>query len=131
MLQEFDEEAFLNKMKAIILTGVLFLVLGVVFQITAFTLEFTQFAPLLDNLAGLPKSIADEAPVGSEISQWKIEVAKFPPKLMTLKLVGVGSILTGIFLTLFVITQALRVMPIRLGKVIREGRRQVLKEVRN
>lgn len=123
MAQEFDEESFMTKMKAIVLAGVLFLVIGIAFQITAFTLEFTKFTPLLDKLAGLPKSVADEAPVGSEISQWKIDAAKFPAKLMTLKLVGVGSILTGIFLILFVITQALRIMPIRLGKVIKESRK--------
>lgn len=119
MAQEFDEESFMNMMKGVVLTGFLFLLVGTALQVTAFTLEFRQFVPLLDQLAGLPKEVADNAPLGSEISNWKIEAAKFPPKLMTLKLVGVGSILTGIFLLLFVITQGLRVMPIRLGKAIR------------
>lgn len=120
MPQEFDEEAFITRMKGITLLGILFLSIGIVFHVTAFTLEFTQFAPLLDKLAGLPKSQIDEATVGSEISMWKIEAAKFPPKLMTLKLVGVASILTGIFLALFVITQALRFMPLRLKKLALE-----------
>ncbi len=120
MAKEFDVEVFMNKMKMVVLIGILFAFIGLVLHVTAFTLEFTQFAPLLDNLAGLPKSIADEAPVGSEISDWKIEAAKFPPKLMTFKLVGVGSILIGIFLTLFVIVQVLRVMPIRLGSIMKK-----------
>ena len=119
-MSEFNEETFMNKMKAVVLLGFLFLTLGVVFQTTAFYMEFTQFAPLLDEVAGLPKSVVDEAPVGSDLSQQKIEIAKFPPKLFTLKLVGIGTILAGIFLMLFVITQALRVMPLRLGKVLKK-----------
>ena len=110
----FDEEAFFNKIKIVVLIAYLFLLVGVVFHVTAFTLEFTKFTPLLDDVAGLPKAEVDNAPVGSELSMKKIEIAKFPPKLMTLKLVGVGSILTGIFLLLFVIIQALKIMPVRL-----------------
>ncbi len=110
----FDEEAFFNKIKAVVLLAFLFLIVGIVFHVTAFTLEFKSFVPLLNDVAGLPKAEVDNAPVGSDLSLKKIEIAKFPPKLMTLKLVGVGSILTGIFLLLFVIIQALKIMPVRL-----------------
>ena len=110
----------MNRMKTFILVAVLFVVIGFVLQVSAFTLEFTQFAPLLENLAPLQKSVVDEADPTSEIAMWKTEAAKFPPKLMTFKLVGIGSILIGIFITLFVIVQALKIMPIRLGNVIKK-----------
>ncbi|MBI4392760.1 MAG: hypothetical protein HY556_03045 [Euryarchaeota archaeon] len=111
----------MNKMKAVIMLGFLFLLIGLVMQATALSLEFNQFAPLLDKYAGIPKNEFDNAPLGSDISDAKIEIAKFPPKLFTLKLVGIGMILVGIFLNLFVITQGLRVMPLRLSAAIRDA----------
>ena len=115
MVEAFNEEAFFGKIKAMMMLAVLFVVIGTTLQISAFSLEFNEFAPLLDNLKPLQKSVVDEADPSSEIAQWKTEAAKFPPKLMTFKLVGIGSILVGIFLTLFVIVQALKIMPVRLA----------------
>ena len=122
-MAKFDEERTMQKLKAAILVSFIFLIIGMTLQLTAFHQEFTEFAPMLDQIAGLPKAQLDTAPVGSEISNLKIEVAKFPPKLMTFKLVGMGNILTGIFILLFVIIQALKMMPIRLAGVIQKKRR--------
>lgn len=117
---DFDEEAFFRQMKLYILPSILVFVLGVTFAATAFTLEFTKFAPLLEELVALPKPVVDTAPPGSEIAAMKVQAAKFPPLLLTLKLVGIASILTGIFVLLFVIIQALKIMPVRLGLLLSE-----------
>ena len=106
-----------------ILVGMLFVFIGLVLQVTAFTLEFTQFAPLLDDYLGQhSKAERDDAAAGSELALMQAEIAKFPPKLMTFKLVGIGSILIGIFLSLFSILQALKLMPVRLGMIIKKKR---------
>ncbi|MBI2342635.1 MAG: hypothetical protein HYU98_07900 [Deltaproteobacteria bacterium] len=119
-MAEFDEDAFMNKMKALVLAGILFIMIGAVLQVSAFILEFTKFTPILDELMPLQKSVADNADPASRIAMLKTEAAKFPPKLMTFKLVGIGSILMGVFIMLLVIVQALRVMPLRISKVLRE-----------
>ena len=119
---EFNEEAFMSKMKAMVMVGMLFVFVGAVLQVSAFTLEFTKFAPLLDELKPLQKSVVDEADPGSRIAMLKTEAAKFPPKLTTFKLVGIGSILIGVFMMLFVIVQALKVMPHRIAKMLRQLR---------
>jgi hypothetical protein len=96
MDQELDEEAFFRKAKMLILLAMLFLITGIVLQSTAFNLEFTEFTPILEELKPLQKSVVDNADPNSRIAMLKTEAAKFPPKLLTFKLVGVGSILTGI-----------------------------------
>ena len=122
MVEKFNEEDFMNKLKVVMLVSFLFLLGGIVLQVTAFTLEFTQFAPMLDDHFGEHTKIErDSAAAGSALAIQQAEIAKFPPKLMTFKLVGVGSILTGIFLLLFVIVQALKIMPIRLARVIKKS----------
>jgi len=120
-MEEFNEEAFFSKIKAVVLLAFLFLLVGVVLQVTSFSLEFSKFAPLLDDYYGQhSKAERDSAPAGSELALQQAEITKFPPKLMTFKLVGIGSILTGIFLLLFIIIQALKIMPIRLGKLLKK-----------
>ena len=49
----------------------------------------------------------------------QVEIANYPSELLRLKLVGVGKILTGIYILLFAILMALIMMPIRLGKIIK------------
>lgn len=123
MPAEFDEEAFMSRIKALSLLGILFVVIGAILQVTAFTLEFKKFAPVLDEIGPLQKDVVDNADPGSRIAMLKTEAAKFPPKLMTFKLVGVGSILIGIFIMLFNILQGLRVMPLRLAKVMQQNKK--------
>lgn len=121
MDMEFDEEAFFRKAKTLVLIAMLFLITGVVLQSTAFNLEFTEFTPILEELKPLQKSVVDNADPESRIANLKTDAAKFPAKLLTFKLVGVGAILTGIWILLFVILQALKIMPLRLAKVIAES----------
>ena len=130
-MAEFNEEAFFRKIKAVILLAFLFLLVGIVLHVTAFSLEFGKFAPLLDDYYGQhSKAERDSAAAGSELALEQAEITKFPPKLMTFKLVGMGSILTGIFLLLFIIIQALKIMPIRLGSIIcpKCGKKMTLSE---
>jgi len=65
------------------------------------------------------KSIRDGAATGSELNDQLVEIQQGPSTLLALKLIGVGKILTGIFVLLFGILLALIVMPVRLGKIIK------------
>jgi len=65
------------------------------------------------------KAVRDSAGTGSELNKNLVSIANYPSELLRLKLVGVGKILTGIFLLLFAILMALMAMPIRLGKIIK------------
>jgi uncharacterized membrane protein YccF (DUF307 family) len=112
-MSEFDEKSFQKKMKTLETIALLLLILGVALQSNAFRLEFTEFTPILEELIPIQKPLVDEADPGSRLAMLKTEAAKFPPKLMTFKLVGIGSILTGIWILLFGIIQALKEMPVR------------------
>lgn len=88
-------------------------------QVTVEEAEFhAQQAEYFNN----SKAIRDGAPTGSELTQQLVEIVNTPSELLRLKLVGVGKILTGIFVLLFGILIALIMMPTRLAKVIRENR---------
>lgn len=67
----------------------------------------------------ISKSERDAAQTGSSLNQQLVEIKNTPSKLLRLKLVGVGRILTGIYFLLFGILIALIVMPMRLGKMIK------------
>lgn len=65
-----------------------------------------------------PKSQRDSAPRGSDLNAQLVEIQQSPSALMELKLIGVGKILTGIFVLLFGILLALVVMPMRIRMVL-------------
>jgi len=119
---EFDEAGFQKKIKMLQTVAFILLFIGVAFHLTVFRLEFTEFAPLLDELAPIQKPIVDEADPSSHLAKLKTEAAKFPPKLMTFKLVGIGSILAGIWILLFGIIQALKEMPTRAKMFLKQGK---------
>ncbi len=119
-MTEYDEKGFLKKMKMLEIIALLLLLLGVALQSNAFRLEFTEFTPILEELMPIQKPIVDEAEPGSHLTLLKTEAAKFPPKLMTFKLVGIGAILTGIWILLFGIIQALKEMPIRAKMFLKQ-----------
>lgn len=109
----------MGKIKAVMMLGMLFLLIGAALQITAIVQEFSSFAPLQEQYYSVSKADRDAAPTGSALSQQLVEISKFPPKLMTFKLVGIGSILVGVFFLLGGILMALKMMPHRLAKVMR------------
>lgn len=66
------------------------------------------------------KEFRDSAETGSIANAQLVEIVNYPSELLRLKLVGVGSILIGIFILLFGILIALMIMPIRLSQIIKE-----------
>ena len=71
-----------------------------------------------DKYFSLDKATRDSAPTDSELNNQLVEIKNYPSELLKLKLVGVGKILTGIYVLLFGILIALIMMPIRLGKML-------------
>lgn len=65
------------------------------------------------------KAVRDNAATGSELNEDLVAIANYPSELLRLKLVGVGKILTGIFLLLLSILMALMAMPVRLARIIK------------
>ncbi len=72
----------------------------------------------------ISKAERDEAPAGSALNQQLVKIQNFPSELLRLKLVGVGKILTGIYVLLFGILIALIMMPKRLAQFITKGTRK-------
>ncbi len=81
--------------------------------------EEARFHQLQDVYFNTPKAERDNAPRGSELNAQLVEIQQMPSALMELKLIGVGKILTGIFVLLFGILLALIVMPMRIRMVLR------------
>lgn len=84
------------------------------------TTEEARFHQLQDSYFSQSKAIRDAAGTDSQLNKDLVAVKNYPSTLLQLKLVGVGKILTGIFLLLFAILMALIMMPIRLAKLLRE-----------
>ncbi len=83
--------------------------------------EEEAFHALNDDYFSIAKQERDSAVTGSALNENLVEIANFPSELLRLKLVGVGKILTGIFVLLFGILIALIMMPTRLAATIKEN----------
>ena len=84
--------------------------------------EEAKFHALQESYLSNSKAIRDAAQSNSELTQDLVTIANYPSTLLKLKLVGVGKLLTGIFIVLFCILLALIIMPRRLGAMILESR---------
>jgi hypothetical protein len=113
-----EKEAMMKQMRILMMIGILFLLIGIILHIIVLAQEFGKFAPLQERYWNINKAERDAAPTGSALAQDLVRIKNFTPKLMTFKLVGIGSILAGIFLMLFGILKALIMMPIRLAGII-------------
>jgi len=82
--------------------------------------EEATFHQLQDDYFSLAKSERDGAAANSELNDTLVKIQQTPSELLRLKLVGVGKILTGIFILLFGILVALIMMPIRLAQEIKK-----------
>lgn len=110
----------MNAMANMMLTASGFFVLaGIILHITAWIQEFTVFQPLVQDYWSVDKATRDAATSGSELANQLAEIQSFPAKLMTFKLVGVGSVLTGIWISLFVIAKRIGMLPVRLASLIK------------
>ncbi|MHA1157242.1 MAG: hypothetical protein ACTSP2_00650 [Alphaproteobacteria bacterium] len=83
-----------------------------------------QFHGLLESYYDNSKEVRDTAATGSQLNRDLAEINKFPSRLLELKLVGLGRILTGVFLLLFGILGALVMLPFRVRKVLRQVQQQ-------
>lgn len=84
------------------------------------SIEEQKFHTLQDQYFSLSKSTRDAAETDSSLNKDLVEINNFPSELLRLKLVGVGKILSGIFILLFAILLALMSMPARLAKIIKK-----------
>lgn len=96
-----------------------FVVQGVNMHSDVDTLEASFHASQEDYLVNNTKAERDSAPANSDLNKQLADLANTPSELLRLKLVGVGKMLTGIFIVLFGIMIALVMMPVRLGQIIR------------
>ncbi|NCT02070.1 hypothetical protein GW766_02345 [Candidatus Parcubacteria bacterium] len=83
--------------------------------------EEAKFHTLQREYFTLAKAEREGATTGSELNQKLVEIQNYPSTLLELKLVGVGKILTGIFVLLLGILVALIMMPKRLAGVIKDN----------
>ena len=107
----------------IMMLGVFVAATGVVMQAKVPVVE-AQFHGLLDSYYANSKEVRDSAASESQLNRDLAEINKFPSRLLELKLVGIGRILSGIFLVLFGILGALVMMPFRVRKVLRQLQQQ-------
>lgn len=84
--------------------------------------EEARFHALQSEYFSQSKQVRDSAETGSALNQQLTQIQNYPSELLRLKLVGIGKILTGIYFTLLAIAFLLFMMPVRLGKLLRETR---------
>jgi len=84
--------------------------------------EEPKFHALQQEYFIMSKVEREAAVTGSELNQKLVQIQNYPSELLRLKLVGVGKILTGIFLSLLAIVFLLFMMPARLAKLMKESR---------
>jgi len=107
----------MGMMMIIMLVSIIFAYQGVNMQ-GKIAGEEQKFHDLQANYWIIDKETRDAAEVGSDLNKQLVDIKNYPSTLLELKLVGVGKILTGIYVLLFGILIALIMMPIRLGKIM-------------
>lgn len=106
------------------LVGMTLMVIALFYVITGTNMhnqvlvEEDKFHTAQDAYFSIAKTERDAAATGSELNDQLVEIQQYPSELLRLKLVGVGQILTGIFVVLIGIMMALMMMPTRLGRII-------------
>lgn len=114
------------KMKPIMIVMILLMLISLIFAYQGLSMhlrvpaEEAKFHELQTNyFNNNTKAQRDSAPANSGLTQQLAQIQNYPSSLLELKLVGVGRILSGIFVLLFGILIALIMMPVRLGKIIK------------
>lgn len=112
-------------MKKLLMLGAVFVAVGYVLILGALYLEVTGFHPAIEGFFGehtthsLAGGGADRAGM-TDLNSDLAEIHKFPSTLLWMKLGGIGHVLVGIFISLFVIVQALMMMPDRLAEQLEQ-----------
>ena len=104
-------------MLIVMVAGIMFTVQGINIH-REVAVEEAEFHTLQIEYWSQAKTIRDAAPTGSELNEQFAEIMNTPSELLRLKLVGIGKMLTGIFILLLGILIALIAMPGRLRSVI-------------
>lgn len=105
-------------MVILMVASIVFAAQGVIMH-NKVTTEEVKFHQLQADYFIQAKSVRDSAPANSALNQNLVSIQQYPSTLLQLKLVGVGKILTGIFVLLFGILIALIIMPVRLAQLIK------------
>lgn len=108
-------------MVAVVIISILYAVQGVAMH-DQVLVEEQAFHELQSSYWSVDKATRDAAPTNSELNEKLVDIQNFPSELLRLKLVGVGKILTGIFILLLGILIALMIMPMRLGMIIKKDK---------
>ncbi len=106
----------------IMMLGAIFAIWGVSLQSDVGDVEAAYHSELESYYGGNSKADRDSAAAGSALSGQLADIQKQPSELLRLKLVGVGKILTGIFIVLFGILGALMMMPFRVRRAMKQLR---------
>jgi len=102
----------------IMIASLVYAIQGIVMHAQV-TTEEAKFHAAQADYWTIDKVTRDAATTGSSLNAQLVEIKNFPSDLLRLKLVGVGRILTGIYILLFGILIALMMMPVRLGQIIK------------
>ena len=106
-------------MVVLMLGSLFFVYQGISMHMKVSTEEAT-FHALQDDYFSQSKQLRDSASSDSDLNKQLVEIQQYPSELLRLKLVGVGKLLSGIYILLFGILIALMMMPIKLGAIIKK-----------
>lgn len=106
--------------KKVTMVAIIFAMVGLVMAWSAFVLEMAVLTPLQDEYFGeTTKEERDSAEAGSDLAKDLADINNLKPTILTLKLVGIATILFGIIVVLIGVLKMLSLMPIGLGDVLR------------
>ena len=106
--------------RQVTLIAILFTVIGVGMAWTALIMEQTVLVPMQEEyFANNSKADRDSALAGSDLAKDLAAIEEMKPTILTLKLVGIATVLFGITIALLGILRMLSLMPVGLGDVLR------------
>ncbi len=106
--------------RQVTLIAILFAVIGVGMAWTALIMEQTVLVPMQEEyFANNSKADRDSALAGSDLAKDLAAIEEMKPTILTLKLVGIATVLFGITIALLGILRMLSLMPVGLGDVLR------------
>ncbi|MCK4457904.1 MAG: hypothetical protein KAW39_09215 [Thermoplasmata archaeon] len=106
--------------RQVTLIAILFAIVGVGMAWTALIMEQTVLVPMQEEyFANNSKADRDSALAGSDLAKDLAAIEEMKPTILTLKLVGIATVLFGITIALLGILRMLSLMPVGLGDVLR------------
>jgi len=110
----------IKMVKKVTLIAILFAIIGVGMAWTALIMEQTVLVPMQEEyFANNSKADRDSALAGSDLTKDLAAIEEMKPTILTLKLVGIATVLFGITIALLGILRMLSLMPVGLGDVLR------------